>query len=98
MDVEALGVGFALGPRHDVRGAEKGRVGDSCERAAALPILHERLPENILADALHHQPFDFRGAGNGFGLRKELLQRGVWQADAEAVGAEGPVVDEIRAP
>ena len=95
MDVEAQGVCFAFGPRHDVRGAEKGWVGDSGQRAAALPIFHQRLAENVLADALHHETLGFRGPRNGFGLRKELIQRCVGQADAEAVGPVEGVMEFV---
>ena len=62
VDVEAVGVAVAFGPRHDVRGAEKGWIGDSGHRAAVPPIFDQRLAENVLADALDDEPLGLRGA------------------------------------
>ena len=85
MHVEALGVRFAIGPGDDMRRTQQGRVRNTGKRTAAVPVLHERSAENVLADALHDQALHLRGGrqfGNGLA---ELFQRFVGEADAEPV-------------
>ena len=72
MDVETLGVGFALGPRNDVGGTEERGVADAGERTAALPVVHEAGAEDVLTDALDDESL---GLG-GFGEISRLLVKG----------------------
>lgn len=54
VDVEAFGVGGAVGPRFDVAGAEEFGDGQAGDRTTAFPVFHQALTENVLADTLHH--------------------------------------------
>ena len=59
MDVEPLGIAFAICPRDDVRGAQQGRVGNPGKRTTALPIVHQTSAKDVLTDPLYDQPFYF---------------------------------------
>ena len=50
MHVEAFGVAVALGPRHDMAGAQELRLFDPGQWAAAVPVLQEAVAEDTLAD------------------------------------------------
>jgi hypothetical protein len=82
VDVEAFGVGGAVGPWFDVAGAEEFRDGQAGDGAAATPILHEAVAKDVLADALHHQPLGFRGPRQARRFFLEKVQEFVRQAFA----------------
>ncbi len=92
MNVQAQIVGLALSPRDDVRGAEERGVIDVSQRAAAIPIFEQRIPENVLANADDGEPFGFSGPGQIRSEFAEDLKRCVGQANAELVGAVEGVV------
>ncbi len=62
-DVEAFGVGGAVGPWLGVAGAEQFRQMESGHGAGTAPVVHEGLAEEILADALLGQSQSLGGAG-----------------------------------
>ena len=84
MDVEALLVA-AVGPGHDVRGAQQRRIGDAGERAATAPVIHQGIAEDVLADALDHQPLGLGGSRKARRLGVKARERRVGQADGELV-------------
>src|SRR5690606_26070203 len=55
VDVEALVVGGAVLPGHDVGGAQEGLVADAGERTAAAPVLEQGRAKEVLAEALNQQ-------------------------------------------
>ena len=57
------------------------------KRAAALPIVHQAIPKDVLADPLDDQAFGLGRLGQVRGLRFEFLQRRVGQADAQRIDA-----------
>jgi hypothetical protein len=81
VDVEPFRIALALRPWDDVRCAQQRRVGDTSERAAALPVIHQAGAENVLADPLHHQPLDLGCLGQIRHAKLEFAQRRVGQAD-----------------
>lgn len=86
VDIQTLLV-FAIGPRHDVRGAEQRRLGDACQRAAAAPIIHQRFAEDVLANALNHQPLGLCTLRQVFRLDAKARKRSVGQADGKLINA-----------
>jgi hypothetical protein len=46
----------AVRPRHDVGGTRQSGLGDAGQRTAASPVIHQRVTEHVLADALDNQP------------------------------------------
>ena len=44
-----------FGPRDDVGGAQQGGIGDAGDRAAATPVIHQRISEDVLANALDYE-------------------------------------------
>jgi hypothetical protein len=70
-----------------VRGAQQGGIGDAGNRAAASPIINQRGAKDVLADALEDEPFGFGSLRQVGGLCAKPGERGVWEADAELVGA-----------
>ena len=72
VDVEPLLV-VAVGPGHDVRGAQQRGFGDAGERAAAAPIIHQGIPEHVLPNALDHQALGLGGAREARGLGVEAM-------------------------
>ena len=86
VDVKALSIVNAFGPRDDVRSAKQGGFHDSCKWTATGPIFHERRPEDVLAHSLDRQALGFGSPGQveNFGL--ELREWDAGQADAETPG------------
>ena len=80
VNVEALGVIVALGPGYDVACSQKGPVGDAGHRAAAVPVVDQSRPEDLLTNALDDQAFGLRGARKFRGPRGEAVKRCGWQA------------------
>src|SRR5579883_380289 len=87
MDVEALRIARAVRPADDVRGAQQRPLGDAGERAAALPIVEQRVAEDVLPDTLHDEPLRLGRARQPCGFRFEPGERRRRQADAEPVNA-----------
>ena len=87
VDVEAEGVGFAFGPRDDVRGAQKFGIGDAGQGAAPSPVFEQGCSENVLADTLDDQPLDFGRARHLGGGLLESFERRSGQAHAQLVNA-----------
>jgi hypothetical protein len=75
--VEALGVA-AIGPRDDMGGAEQSRFGNAGHRAAATPVGHQSVSENVLADTLDYQAFGLGGARKARNLGLEAIE---WMMD-----------------
>ena len=86
MDVKALFIS-AIGPRNDVRGAKQRRLCDARQRTATAPVIHEGLAENILANALDHQPLGFSGLRQPYRLEAKTREWRVGQADGKLVDA-----------
>lgn len=61
MYVEPFRVRLTFRPRDDVRGTKKGYVGNAGQGTAALPVIHQAGPKNVLADALHDKTLGFSG-------------------------------------
>lgn len=57
MEVEALAVAIAGGPRLDVAGAQEFRLAGA--EAAAVPTFHQALAKDLLADALNDEALSF---------------------------------------
>jgi hypothetical protein len=85
VDVEPLLVA-AVCPRHDVRSAQQCGIGNTSERAAATPVVHERIAEYVLADALDHQPLDLCCSRevSGLGLEARDQRRSLFRLVAKA--------------
>lgn len=81
MHIEPLGVAFALRPGNDVRRAQQGRVRNSCQRAAPLPIVHQADAEYVLADPLHDQTFGLCGPRQARHATFEFQQGCIRKAD-----------------
>ncbi len=84
--VEALRV-VAVGPGHDVRGAQERWLGYAGERTAAAPIIHEGVAKQILSDALDDEAFGLGRSRQLGGLGAEAQERRVGQADGKLVDA-----------
>ena len=54
--VQPLGVARAILPSNDVAGAQQRQICDPGQGAAALPVGHQPVAEDILTDALDDQP------------------------------------------
>ena len=61
--VEAFGVGGAIGPWLGVAGAEEYGQVKTGDGAGTAPVVHERLAEEVLADALFGEPQGLCGTG-----------------------------------
>ena len=85
MHVKPFGVTLTFSPRDDVRGAQKGRVGDACQGAAAVPVPHQAGAEDVLADPLHDQALGFGCAWQLGYADFELAQWRIREADAERI-------------
>ncbi len=90
-DIEAFGVGGAVGPWFGVACAEEFREMKAGEGAGTAPVVHERLAEEVLADALLGEPQRLGGSewlGFDFdNFRGVLLGRVVWQGHRQLGGA-----------
>jgi hypothetical protein len=80
VDIKALFIG-ALGPWHDMRGAQQRRLRNAGERATAAPVVHQGIAENVLADALDDQPLGLGRLRQGGDLGAKARKRRVRQAD-----------------
>ncbi len=87
MNVETLSVVVEFAPGDDVRRAEESWIGDAGERASALPVVHEAVAEDVLADPLDDETFGFGGFGKLGGLLVKDLQRRVRETVGELVEA-----------
>jgi len=83
VDVEALGVAFAIGPWLDVAGPQQLRHGQAGDGAAALPEIDEALAEDVLPNALNDQALDLGGPRESRGRLLERVEQLVWQGPAE---------------
>ena len=54
---------------------QQGLICDSGQRATAVPIAHQRVAEDCLADTLDREAFDLCRSGQGCGFRTEARKR-----------------------
>ena len=54
---------------HDVGGAQQCWFGDAGKGTAATPIVHQRIAEDVLADAHHHEPLSLGSPRQAGGVR-----------------------------
>lgn len=85
MHVQPGGVRPAMFPGNDVGSPQQVWIADAGEGAAALPVLHEAGAENVLTDALNHQPLGLSCAGQATNLSRKLLQRRIGEAGGEGI-------------
>lgn len=74
-DIEALGIGRAIGPCLDVAGTQELRLVDSGDWAPPAPIIDEALTKNILTDPLDDKPLGLRIASQARDLFLKIKQR-----------------------
>jgi len=86
MDIEPLCL-VAFGPGHDVGGSKQSGIGDTGDRAAGSPIIHQGGAEDVLADWLDDEPLDLRRLRQAGGLRAKPGERCVGETDSELVDA-----------
>ena len=63
VDVQTLGIGFAIRPGDDVAGAQEPGVADASDRAGSIPEQHQRFAEHLLAYAFLAEPLYLGCAG-----------------------------------
>ena len=84
VDVQTLGIGFAIRPGHDVAGPQEPGVADASNRAGSIPEQHQRFAEHVLAYAFLAEPLHL---GCAWWLAKPLpipAQRLIGQAASKA--------------
>lgn len=97
MDIEPLGIAFAIRPGNDVRGAQQGWVGNPGKRTTALPIVHKTSAKDVLTDPLDDQPFHFGRPRQVRYLCFKLPQGCIRQDDSEFIDATESPVERAKA-
>ena len=82
-DVEALGVGVAVGPGLDVARAQELRHPEAGDRATAVPVLEQATAKDFLADPLDLQTLGFRRPRQVRGRVFEYMKQRVRQRARE---------------
>lgn len=74
-NVEALGVGVAIGPWLDVTRMQKFPYSEAGDRALTVPVIEQATTENLLADSLNHSAFSFRCPRHVCGFAVKLMKQ-----------------------
>lgn len=92
-DIEAFRIGLAVSPGFDVACAKQLGHRQSGDGAAALPVVHQPVAENLLADSLNGKPLGLGGPWHTCRLVEKHLERFVGQSPREL---EGPPHETVQ--